>query len=107
MENDAALVNELLQQGAELEWRNPDMIGMKPLLRASYKGSYEAAEALCTHGAALDARDDGQNTPLILAAFYGHPKICAMLLAMGADPSLKDNEGKTALDNARKQNKPE
>ena len=40
------------------------------------------------------------------AAAAGHPKICAMLLALGADPSLKD-DGRTALDCARKWNKPE
>jgi ankyrin repeat protein len=30
-----------------------------------------------------------------------------MLLALGADPSLKDKDGKTALDLAREYNKPE
>ena len=30
-----------------------------------------------------------------------------MLLALGADPSLKDNGGKTALDWAQAENKPE
>jgi len=35
------------------------------------------------------------------AAANGHPKVCAMLLALGADPSLKDKYGKTALDCAR------
>ena len=70
-------------------------------------GKYEAAEALCAHGAELDARSKYQWTPLMLAAIYGHPKICEMLLALGADPSLKDNKGKTALDYARANNKPE
>jgi len=101
-----ARINELLRQGAELEWRNPTY-GMTPLASACYNGSYEAAEALCAHGADLDTRDDVQNTPLMFAACFGHPKICAMLLALGADPSLNDCEGKTALDKARKNNKPE
>ena len=69
--------------------------------------SYEAAEALCAHGAELDARTDSQCTPLMNAAYRGHPKICAMLLALGADPSLKDRDGKTALDKARERNNPE
>ena len=104
--NDSARVNELLRQGAELEWRNPTY-GMTPLASACYNGSYEAAEALCAHGAELDTRSDFQWTPLIFAAQCGHPKICAMLLALGADPSLKDTWGRTALDFARQYNKPE
>ena len=106
--NDSALVLELLRQGAELEWRNHR--GWTALAYACYSGSYEAAEALCAHGAELDTRSDsqyGQWTPLMYAATYGHPKICAMLLALGADPSLKNEFGETALDCARRRNEPE
>ena len=106
MRNDLARVLELLRQGAELEWRTPSD-DWTPLAIACDWGSYEAAEALCAHGAELDARIDFQWTPLIIAAAYGHPKICAMLLALGADPSLKSRSGETALDIARADNKPE
>jgi ankyrin repeat protein len=41
------------------------------------------------------------------AAANGRTKICEMLLALGADPSLKNNQGKTALDEARERNEPE
>ena len=98
MRNDSACVLELLRQGAELEWRYD---GWTPLAVACVDGSYEAAEALCAHGAELDTRNDYQSTPLMFAAWNGHPKICAMLLALGADPSLKDDRGDTALDKAR------
>ena len=80
---------------------------MTPLASACYNGSYEAAEALCAHGAELDARDNDQWTPLIYAAGCGHTKICEMLLALGADPSLKNKRGKTALDRARDGNEAE
>eukprot|EP01046_Picozoa_sp_COSAG06_P030481 COSAG06_NODE_2897_length_6120_cov_56.864308_1_plen_124_part_00 len=104
--NDSACVLELLRQGAELEWRNP--VGRTPLANACLNGAYEAAEALCAHGAELDTRcDEHQDTPLIHAAQMGRAKICAMLLALGADPSLKDKWGMTALDWARQRNKPE
>ena len=83
------------------------LYGSAPLTIACHYGSYEAAEALCAHGAELDARDNDQSTPLIVAALKGHPRICAMLLALGADPSLKDKWGKTALDWAREENKSE
>ena len=80
---------------------------MTPLDDACYEGSYEAAEALCAHGAELDTRDNYQQTPLIFAAQQGSTKICEMLLALGADPSLKDQGGRTALDWAWEKNKPE
>jgi ankyrin repeat protein len=105
--NDSALVNKLLKQGAELEWRNPNYVGCTALFIACLKGSYEAAEALCAHGAELDTREYCQQTPLMEAAYQGRTKICEMLLALGADPSLKDEDGKTALDCARERNKPE
>ena len=62
---------------------------------------------LCAHGAELDARDDDQITPLIRATINHRTKICKMLLALGADPSLKNKKGGTALDWARRNNKPE
>eukprot|EP01046_Picozoa_sp_COSAG06_P026216 COSAG06_NODE_2245_length_7263_cov_19.964964_12_plen_164_part_00 len=99
--NDSALVNELLKQGAEMEWRNPNGYGTTPLGVACVEGSYEAAEALYAHGAEVDARNDDQNTPLMHAARLGRTKICEMLLALGADPSLKGYGNKTALDKAR------
>ena len=105
--NDSALVTQLLKQGAELEWRDPGFNGRTALAEACAYGNYEAAEALCAHGAELDTRDDYQNTPLICAALNGRTKICEMLLALGADPSLKDWNGKTALGYARERNKPE
>ena len=106
--NDSALVLKLLKQGAELEWRNPHGYGGRTALSiACHMGSYEAAEALCAHGAELDARSNHQQTPLIYAVLNGQPKICEMLLALGADPSLKSKSGKTALDWARKNHKSE
>ena len=103
--NDSALVNKLLKQGAEVNWRNP--AGNTPLAKACAWGSYEAAEALCAHGAELDTRNGHQRTPLMKAAHCGRTKICEMLLALGADPSLKNKYGNTALDRARDGNEPE
>jgi ankyrin repeat protein len=51
------------------------------------------------HGAEIDARDrDGQATPLERAASWGRRDVVELLLARGANPALKDKNGKTALD---------
>jgi uncharacterized protein len=44
---------------------------------------------------------DGRGTPLHEAARAGHAQIVQSLLAAGADPSIQDSEGRTALDLAR------
>ena len=38
------------------------------------------------------------STPLNLASEYNHPDVIEFLLRNGADPSIKDNEGRVALD---------
>ena len=49
-------------------------------------------------GVRVDAVEEDGYTPLMIAAGWGRTKICEMLLALGADPSLKEKDGKTALD---------
>ena len=45
----------------------------------------------------LNKKDQGGNTPLHFASAYGRLEIVKFLLENKADPSLKNNEGKTAL----------
>eukprot|EP00808_Paulinella_micropora_P005087 g5217.t1 len=40
-------------------------------------------------------------TPLMYAANHGHLELCRYLLQWGADPRLKDRDGKTALDHSK------
>ncbi len=40
-------------------------------------------------------------TPLMIAAYYGHKEIVEWLLALGADPYLRNPEGKSSIDLAR------
>lgn len=49
-------------------------------------------------GAHIDDRDDRGRTALMIAAEGGHAEIADLLLARGADPSLKDKTGKRAAD---------
>ena len=59
-----------------------------------------AVQVHLAKGAAVNARDEKGQTPLILAASRGHTAICAMLLAAGADPRLTDDAGLDALETA-------
>jgi ankyrin repeat protein len=45
----------------------------------------------------VNAVDEHGNTPLIEAARFGHDKVATALLIAHADPSIKNDEGKTAL----------
>ena len=49
-------------------------------------------------GAHIDDRDDRGRTALMIAAEGGHAELADLLLAKGADPSLKDKAGKLAAD---------
>jgi len=51
--------------------------------------------------AEIDARDSVGRTPLFIAALVGHRYCCAALLAAGADFSLANCDGDTALDIAK------
>lgn len=53
---------------------------------------------LLESGAHIDDRDARGRTALMIAAEGGRAEIAGLLLARGADPSLKDNAGKRAAD---------
>eukprot|EP00802_Teleaulax_amphioxeia_P024768 Tamp_25511.p1 GENE.Tamp_25511~~Tamp_25511.p1 ORF type:complete len:278 (-),score=46.80 Tamp_25511:43-876(-) len=55
-------------------------------------------ELLLQYGAQVDARDERQRTPLMMAADTGNGQACATLLRFGADSSVTDVENQTAAD---------
>jgi ankyrin repeat protein len=64
-------------------------------------GSPTAVRVLLTHGAQVDARNANKKTPLMQAAKRGDVESIELLLAAGADRSLKDRRGKSAVIYAR------
>jgi ankyrin repeat protein len=58
----------------------------------------EVVSYLLDAGAHVDDRDDRGRTALMIAAEGGHAQIAGLLLARGADLSLKDKAGKRAAD---------
>ena len=61
-------------------------------------GSTAVVKALLAAGAEVNARDDGDWTPLHCAARWSrNPEILEVLLAAGADPDAKNRDGRTPL----------
>ncbi|MBB2486364.1 ankyrin repeat domain-containing protein [Mitsuaria sp. WAJ17] len=62
---------------------------------------------LVSQGAELDARSPNGSTPLMMAAGYGSPDSADILLQAGADASLRNDKGLSAIDFARQAGRPE
>lgn len=83
--------------------------GWTPLhYAASHPGEQAPAvvQLLLDHHAYIDAASPNGSTPLMLAAMYGNAKVVAQLLDAGADASLKNEQGMTALDFAHRAGRP-
>ena len=65
---------------------------------AAWSGMPYCSLELLTAGLEIDARDTHGYTPLMLAALRGNAEVVEILLQRGADASLKNGEGKTALE---------
>jgi ankyrin repeat protein len=75
--------------------------GWTPLHYAASGGHAEIVQLLLEHSAYIDAQSPNQSTPLMMAAMYGNTRTLSVLLQAGADASLKNQKGMTALDFAR------
>jgi uncharacterized protein len=90
------LLDELLARGADL-----GRGGGAALARAANAGNTSTVQFLVARGVSVDGRDANGWTPLMAAARQGHEAAAACLLALGADKTIADDTGKTALDWAR------
>ena len=75
--------------------------GWTPLHYAASGGHAEIVQLLLEHSAYIDAQSPNQSTPLMMAAMYGNTRTLSVLLEAGADASVKNQKGMTALDFAR------
>ena len=71
--------------------------GMTALMFAAREGALEAARALTTAGAALDAVDPDGTTALVIAIINAHYDVASLLIEKGANPNLGDTAGMAAL----------
>lgn len=65
------------------------------LLRAAATGNVEQVAAALDRGAAIDARDARQRTPLLLAASQDHVSVATILVERGADVNAVDDQQDT------------
>jgi ankyrin repeat protein len=84
--------------------------GNTPLHRAAAKGQLEVVRSLLAKGAAVNARNDGGQTPLHLAcldAKTSSPEVPDLLLLQGAEVNAVDEAGNTPLHEAAQAGRPE
>lgn len=94
------LARRLIERGAEV-----NKPGWAPLhYAATFAGerSVSMVHLLLEHHAYIDAQSPNGSTPLMMAALYGHVQVVRLLLESGADPLLKNEQGLSAIDFARR-----
>ena len=97
------VVKRLLARNIDINARYPNdltllMWASGPDDQAPEAQAVQVVAALLDAGAHIDDRDNRGRTALMIAAEGGHSEIAYLLLARGADPSLKDKAGKRAAD---------
>ncbi|XP_074030515.1 ubiquitin fusion-degradation 4-like isoform X2 [Leptinotarsa decemlineata] len=92
-----ALIEAIENGGVEVNFM--DDVGQTLLNWAAAFGTQEMVEYLCDKGA--DVNKGQRSSSLHYAACFGRPAIAKVLLRHGANPDLRDEDGKTPLDKAR------
>jgi ankyrin repeat protein len=87
--------------------RNADVNkpGWTPLHYAATNGDPELVKLLLANYAYIDAESPNGSTPLMMAALYGSIEAVRTLLDAGADPTVRNALGLSALDFAQRGNK--
>jgi ankyrin repeat protein len=76
--------------------------GWAPLHYASTESHISVMQLLIDNHAYLDAASPNGTTPLMMAAMYGNASAVKLLLEAGADPTIKNHLGLTAIDFAER-----
>lgn len=90
-------VEALIAKGAEV-----NRPGWTPLHYAAASGSNEIVQLLLDKSAYIDAESPNKTTPLMMAARAGHIWTVKLLMDEGADATLKNDLGMSAIDFAEK-----
>ena len=85
-QNDTAQIEQLLENGADINQANER--GFTPLILAVYANKKSAVELLLEKGANPNSQDLSGNTALMGAAFRGYPEMAELLITYKADVNL-------------------
>lgn len=102
LKGHAEIVRRLVARDADI-----NKPGWAPLHYAATGGHLEIMEFLLEHHAFIDAESPNGTTPLMMAAHYGSTAAVKMLLEAGADTNMKNQLGLSAIDFARRGNRPD
>jgi uncharacterized protein len=91
------LAIQMIEKGADV-----NKTGWTPLHYAATAGNVQLIKILLENYAYIDAESPNKTTPLMMAAHYGTPGAVKLLLEEGADVSLKNEVGLTAIDFAQR-----
>ncbi len=106
LQGDLESVRALLARGAKPGAIS--RIGTQPIHDAALGDHPEVIRELVKQGAEVNARTrDEAQTPLHVAAAMGRTKAVEALVALGADRTLKDAQGRTPLETAERAGFPE
>lgn len=96
--DDLILAEQALDAGVPTD---PAGFGGSALTIAAKSGSSDVLALLLVRGAMVDGSDFDGMTPLMWAACGHRPEMTRVLLSAGADVTLCDNRGQTAMEHAR------
>lgn len=102
LKDNIGAATSLLKRDADV-----NKTGWTPLHYAATSGSLAILSLLLDKHAYIDAESPNGSTPLMMAAMYGTPQAVKLLIDAGADPLLKNQQGLTAIDFARRTNRTE
>ena len=81
--------------------------GWTPLHYEATRGHVEIIQILLDESAYIDAESPNKSTPLMMAAMYGSTEAVRALLDAGADPTLRNELGLSAVDFAMRGKRPD